>query len=317
MAMAEMTYHRFGRTDLQLSRVGLGAGGPSRLGTSQGADEASVEALIGRARDLGINHIDTARAYGTEAAIGRALKRLDAPHMMVATKVHWFDGNEPDDTSGGDRDPLDLVREVEASLADLGRDHIEIFQFHAVLPDQLSYVVDRLLPVAHRLQQQGKIGHIGITEDPSVDHRQQMAQAAVKSGHFDTLMVQYSILDQVADGDTFAATQQHDVGVFCMSAARAAFTDTESLHVALQRFGDSEPALLEKLIDGGMVADFAFRFAAAQSAIDVVLVGTGRQQHLRASTAAILSSPLPSDQLSWLRQRYGKADGHTLWLEWK
>ena len=36
-----------------------------------------------------------------------------------------------------------------------------------------------------------------------------------------------------------------------------------------------------------------------------------------AYSSSNVSSPLPSDQLSWLRQRYGKADGHTLWLEWK
>ncbi len=314
--MNEMTYHRFGRTDLRLSRVGLGAGGPSRLGTLRGAGDDDVEALIRCARDLGINHIDTARAYGTEPAIGRALQRLKAGDMMVATKVYCFPGPK-DEAPAPPMDAKRLLAEVEQSLTDLRREHIEIFQFHAVRPANLDTVIDQLLPAARQLQQQGKIGHIGITEDPSVDHLQQMAQAAVNSGHFETLMVQYSILDQLAEGVTFAATKQQDVGVFCMSAARAAFTDLNSLHQALARHGGVTPASFEELLDETTtVADLAFQFAAAQPAIDVVLVGTGRPDHLRSSTDAILRSPLAGERLQWLREKFGSADGQLLWIDY-
>ncbi len=314
--MVDMTYHRFGRTELRLSRVGLGAGGPSRLGTVHGADEVAVERLIGCARDLGINHIDTARGYGTESGIGRALQRLEAKEMMIATKVHCFDGPRAE-TAAEPMDAVRLVAEIETSLSQLRRDHIEIFQFHAVLPKDLDQVIDQLLPAARKLQQQGKIGHIGITEDPSVDYGQQMACAAVNSGHFDTLMVQYSILDQIADGPTFASTQRQDVGVFCMSAARAAFTDRESLRVALERMGETETATFEALLDDKTsIADLAFQFAAAQPAIDVVLVGTGKPEHLQASTAAILGPPLSGEHRAWLVERYGSSDGQILWIDY-
>jgi L-galactose dehydrogenase len=315
-----MTTHRFGRTGLQLSRVGLGAGGPSRLGTQQGNGDSQVEALIACARDLSINHIDTARGYGTEATIGRALQRLGAHDMMIATKVFWHDR----DTHRSDtvqRDPQELVGEVEASLKDLRRDQIDIFQFHAVLPEDFDEIVERLLPVALSLRDQGKIRHIGITEDPSKDHSQAMARAAAQCGHFDSLMVQYSILDQVAEPlgiteTTFAATRARDMGVFCMSAARSAFTGLEPLRQTMDRLADGESTLFETRIPDGMTpADLAFKFAAAQAGIDVVLVGTGNQAHLRASTAAVLGAPLSSDILDWLRQRYGMTDGQLLWQD--
>lgn len=354
--MATMTYHRFGRTQLQLSRVGLGAGGPSRLGTVRGSGDDEVEALIACARELGINHIDTARGYGTEPAIGRALRRLGAHDMKVATKTSWHQRGE-DKPDPATRDPRELVDEIDASLRDLQRDHIDIFQFHAVLPDDLNDTIERLLPVALQLKKQGKIGHIGITEDPSVDHRQLTARAAARSGDFDTLMVQYSILDQVADvagvanpnsspgtapdsrsdsrsdsavapatveasmldagsGSTFDLMRRQDMGVFCMSAARSAFTDLAALRQTLGRLGEDEAEDFEAQLPDGMTpAEVAFRFAADQSGIDVVLVGTGRPAHLRASTAAILAEPLPEQLLIWLRQRYARADGQLLWKD--
>ena len=46
-----MTYTILGRTGLRVSRVGLGAGGPSRLGTKHGASATDVEGLIGKLTD--------------------------------------------------------------------------------------------------------------------------------------------------------------------------------------------------------------------------------------------------------------------------
>ena len=60
-----------GRTGLQVSVAGLGCGGHSRLGQSYGATEAESVAVVHRALDLGINLVDTAQVYGTEAIVGQ------------------------------------------------------------------------------------------------------------------------------------------------------------------------------------------------------------------------------------------------------
>ena len=63
-----------GRTNLTVSRMGLGAGGHSRIGRNVGLTDAQSAALVRRALDHGVNFIDTAEGYGTESIIGQALQ---------------------------------------------------------------------------------------------------------------------------------------------------------------------------------------------------------------------------------------------------
>ena len=81
-----MEYADLGKTGLRVSRAGLGCGGYSRLGMAKGGSEESAEAVVRRALDLGINFFDTARAYGTESVVGRALRgrRHD---VVISTKT--------------------------------------------------------------------------------------------------------------------------------------------------------------------------------------------------------------------------------------
>lgn len=303
--MNDMQYVRLGRTDLQVSRVGLGAGGPSRLGMKAGASGQDVERLIGTALDLGVTLIDTARGYGTEAAIGQALQSLSARDIVLATKT----------VVSPDMDEAALTTEIEASLRDLRRERVDIFQFHAVLPEHLDDVITRLLPVVDRLREQGKVGHIGLTEDPSKDVAQTAAMGAAASGHFDTLMIQYGVFDQAPAARTFEATSRHDVGVFCMSAARGALVHEDMLAQLLERLQAGDPDDLRHLLAGDSQtwADLGFRFAAACESIDVVLVGTGKAEHLTASTRAVLAPRMPTSHVEFLRQRFGATTGDQLW----
>lgn len=305
--MSDMQYVRLGRTELHVSRVGLGAGGPSRLGTEHGASHRDVERLIGTALDCGITLIDTARAYGTEAAIGQALEALAPREVVLATKA----------TVAPHMDAAQLTEEIETSLRDLRRDRVDIFQFHAVLPEQLDDVVDRLLPVVAGLREQGKVGYIGLTENPSKDTAQEAVAGAAASGLFDTIMMQYGIFDQAPAARTFAATEKHDVGVFCMSAARGALVDEDMLAGVLDSLQAGTPDDLRHLLAGATStwADLAFRFAAACSNIDVVLVGTGKSEHLLASTQAVLAPALPAAHLALLQQRFGATTGDQLWRQ--
>jgi aryl-alcohol dehydrogenase-like predicted oxidoreductase len=75
-----------GRTGLTVGVVGLGCGGHSRLGMANGADEAQASRVVAAALDLGIDFIDTARAYGTESAVARAIRgRRDG--VVLSTKA--------------------------------------------------------------------------------------------------------------------------------------------------------------------------------------------------------------------------------------
>ncbi|MCC7019535.1 MAG: aldo/keto reductase [Ardenticatenales bacterium] len=77
---------RLGRTGLDVSVVGLGCGGHSRLGMATGHDEAHAVRSVQHALDLGIGFIDTARSYGTEAAVGKALRGRRSD-VVLSTKA--------------------------------------------------------------------------------------------------------------------------------------------------------------------------------------------------------------------------------------
>ena len=80
-----MEHVRLGRTGVEVSVAGLGCGGHSRLGMANGHDEAHATRIVEAALDLGIDFIDTARAYGTEVAVGKALHgRRDK--VVISTK---------------------------------------------------------------------------------------------------------------------------------------------------------------------------------------------------------------------------------------
>ena len=81
-----MEYTTLGRSGLHVSIAGLGCGGHSRLGTKTGKSEQESIAVVRQALDLGINLIDTAEAYGTEAIVGKALQGVPRDQVVIATK---------------------------------------------------------------------------------------------------------------------------------------------------------------------------------------------------------------------------------------
>ena len=143
-----MQRRMLGRTGLEVTAMGLGCGGHSRLGMAKGRDQANAVAVIRRALDLGLNLIDTAANYRTEPYVGEAIRgRRD--ELVLATKLS--PRRERLD------DPERVIEVLEQSLRDLGTDVIDIYQVHGATPDIYDEVVDRLYPVLVRLRDQGKI----------------------------------------------------------------------------------------------------------------------------------------------------------------
>ena len=89
-----MKYTTLGRTGLKASIVGLGCGGPSRIGQKQDKSEADSIRVVREALDAGINILDTAEAYGTESIVGKALRDVRREDVIVSTKKStWGDAS--------------------------------------------------------------------------------------------------------------------------------------------------------------------------------------------------------------------------------
>ncbi len=82
-----MDYAPLGMTGLTTSVIGIGTGGPSRIGLRSGGDEASAEAVIRRALDEGVTFIDTAEAYDTEEIVARAIADEPRQSLVLSTKI--------------------------------------------------------------------------------------------------------------------------------------------------------------------------------------------------------------------------------------
>src|ERR1700733_2754079 len=103
-----MDHVRLGRTSLSVSVAGLGCGGHSRLGQSQGATFDDSVQLVQAALDIGVTYVDTAEMYGTEEIVGAALVgRRDEVVLSTKSTMH---------PRGGPRfDALALREAVETS----------------------------------------------------------------------------------------------------------------------------------------------------------------------------------------------------------
>jgi aryl-alcohol dehydrogenase-like predicted oxidoreductase len=148
--------------DLKVNRLGYGAmriTGKGVWGEPKDADEA--KRVLRRSLELGVNFIDTADSYGPEVSerlIGEALAPFPKD-LMVATKG-GLTRQGPDRWAPVGR-PEYLTQQVEMSLRRLKTDSIALWQLHRIDP---KVPVEESLSAMAKLQKQGKIRHIGLSE---------------------------------------------------------------------------------------------------------------------------------------------------------
>ena len=148
--------------DLLVNRMGFGAmrlTGPGIWGEPK--DAAEARRVLRRAVELGVNFIDTADAYGPEVS-ERLIKEALHPYppgLVIATKG----GTVRPEASQWVQDgrPAHLREACEASLRRLKLERIDLYQLHRI--DSKVPVADSLGELG-RLQEEGKIGHIGLSQ---------------------------------------------------------------------------------------------------------------------------------------------------------
>jgi aryl-alcohol dehydrogenase-like predicted oxidoreductase len=148
--------------DLEVNRLGYGAmrlTGKGIWGEPKDPDEA--KRVLKRAIELGVNFIDTADSYGpdvSERLIGEALAPF--PKGLVVATKGGFVRIGPDQWREVGR-PEYLQQQVEMSLRFLKTDVIELWQLHRIDP---QVPVEESLAVIAKMQKQGKIRHVGLSE---------------------------------------------------------------------------------------------------------------------------------------------------------
>ncbi len=293
-----MQYTTLGRTGLKVSVAGLGCGGFSRLGLTAGLGDDHAIGIIRQALDLGVNIVDTASIYGTEEVVGKALRGVARDSVVICTKT-----SKP--AADATFTLPKILESLDGSLKRLGVDHVDVFQLHAVPPSAYGFVRDEIAPALLREKEKGKFRFLGITETAPNDHEQQMLNRATQDGLWDTAMLAFNLMGQVARHQVFPHTLKYGIGTLMMFAVRSIFARPDQLLSTVKDLaaaGLVPAALAERenpldflVYEGGAssVTDAAYRYVRHEPGVDVVLFGTSNPDHLRTNVESILKPPLP------------------------
>ena len=309
-----MDYTILGRTGLRVSVAGLGCGGNSRLGQADGMSTAHSVRLVRQALDLGVNFLDTAAAYGTEAIIGEAVSSGSRDAVVISTKALVARGDEL-------LPAAEIVASLENSLLALRTGRIDIFHLHAVRPAHFQRVREVLVPALLAERDKGKFDHLGITETGPFDPQHRMLEQALEDPVWEVVMLAFHMMNQNARKTVFPRAMANRVGTLLMFVVRSLFSRPGRLPETLRQLAAAGrvPAWLAEADDplgfllhaGGAssVIDAAYRYARHEPGSDVILFGTGDPEHLESNLRSILAPPLPAADVARLNELFEGLEG--------
>ena len=205
-----MKYRRFGRTELQMPVISCGGMryqhkwqdvDPKEI---PAAGQANLEATIQRAVELGINHIETARGYGSsEMQLGRVLPTFPRDKVIVQTKV------APKATAAEFRETF------ETSMKYLRLDYVDLLSLHGINNRELldwSLRKGGCLEAARELQREGRCRHVGFSTHATTD----VIHETIAGGEFDYVNLHWYFVNDL-NWSCVAAAAARDMGVFIIS----------------------------------------------------------------------------------------------------
>jgi aryl-alcohol dehydrogenase-like predicted oxidoreductase len=292
-----MHFRRLGRTNLQVSALGLGGGGQSRLGRVGDAPPEQIRRLIARAIELGINLFDTAADYGTEDILGQLLAEYPRDSILISTKFN------PTTRQWAIKDPAELRLSLDRSLSRLQTDYVDVLFLHGVRARQYAEITERFLEPLREVQRAGLARFIGVTESWGTDHTHDMLREAIPSGAWDVVMPGYNLMSPGAGVHVLPLAEHHDVGTLIMCAVRSVMSQPDLVTRQIATWKDEgrlaadAPASLDWVFNDSVesLTAAAYRFAAQAPGVSSVLCGTGSIQHLEDNVRAILGPPLAAE----------------------
>ncbi len=309
-----MTYRRTGRSGLMLPAISLGLwqnfGDARSLETQQG--------ILRRAFDLGITHFDLANNYGppygaAEANFGRHMERDFRPfrdELVISSKA----GHDMWPGPYGDHGSRKyLLSSLDASLARMGVDYVDIFYHHR--PDPETPIEETMGALASAVQS-GKALYAGIS---NYDPEQTRAAAAALGEHGIHLLIhqpRYNMFDRRIERGLFPVLDELGIGSIVFSPlAQGLLTDRYLKGMPRDSRAANSPFLSEaNLTDdyldraralneiaasrGQSLAQLALTWVLRQPQVTSALIGASSVAQLEDSFAAASAAPLTDDELA-------------------
>lgn len=297
--MSILTRRRLGRTGLQVSEISLGTVelgldyGIRPTGEDARPGEAEAARLLHHALDLGINYLDTARAYGaSEAVIGRALKGRRA-EFILASKAPTFEQEGLAGAALVER----VIASGQESLRELKADAIDVLMIHGSPRTRIAR--DEFLEALSGLRAKGVIRFAGASV-----YGCQSALEAIACGGYDCLQLAYSALDRRVEEQVLAAAERADVGIVARSVLlKGALTHRAAyLPEALADLSRCAVELGALAAARGLsLPELAYRYVLADRRVHTALVGTVHASELEEAVAYASRGPLSPELVSAVR----------------
>ena len=205
-----MKYRRFGKTELQMPVFSCGGMRYQHkwedINPSEVPDDgqANLEATIHRSLELGINHIETARGYGSsEMQLGFLLPKLPRNEIIVQTKVPPFATQK------------EFLDTFDKSMDYLNLDHVDLLSLHGINNQQFldwSLRKGGSAEAIHKLIDEGRAKHIGFSSHASTN----IIQSAIESDEFEYVNLHWYFVNDL-NWSCIEAASKRDMGVFIIS----------------------------------------------------------------------------------------------------
>src|SRR6185295_711026 len=317
-----MEQRTLGKTGLKLPVLSFGCGAVGGLMTKGAA--ADQQRAVARAMEFGINYFDTAPMYGdgvSELNLGRVLKALQRPNVIVGTKVLV--------ETTGDIGKF-IADAMDASLERLDLERVDLYQLHNQISETKregtidpKTVRDQVLPAFARLRERGKARHFGFTafgDTPAVLN--------VLDG-FESAQISYNLLNPSAGmklpadypaqdyGHIISRARANNIGIIGIRVlAGGALSGVETRHPlgmpnvdpigsASSYSKDVARAVrFQEIVKRGFAQDLveaSIRYVISNPDLTTTLVGLSTLEQLDHAAQSAKKGPLPAEALELIK----------------
>ena len=314
-----MEYTRLGSSGLKISRIALGCmsfGDTSRGYNEWALDDDAAQPLFEQATELGINFWDTANVYGfgtSEEIVGRAVTKFARrDDIVLATKLYFKMHDGP---GGSGLSRKAIMEQVDASLARLGTDYIDLYQIHRFDPDT---PVEETMSALHDVVRAGKARYLGASSMWAWQFAK-MQHAAELHGwtRFVSMQDQYNLMQREEEREMFGVLADQGVGAIPWSPlAKGRLARPWGEHT---RRSDNDPLgqrfenesdrpiveAVERIAESRQIpmARVALAWVLKNPVVAAPIVGPTKPHHLTDAVAA-LDVDLTDDEIKALEAPY-------------